>query len=106
MRSEKHCSAHSQAFVQRLGLKWVRAIVVGRNSRTRLYHVHYTPLYRAIGEADNRFWRRPTIEQALERLLALDGVLMGPSLTWLRTAREMKRSGGCLTAGCTRCRSG
>lgn len=55
---------------------YARPITLGPNQRTRLFHVHYKPLYRAIGETDNRHRRRPTIEQALERLLVLDGVLM------------------------------
>ena len=69
---------------------YARPIALGPNGRTRLFHVHYKPLYRAIGETDNRHRRRPTIEQALERLLVLDGVLMDRSLTWLATEREKR----------------
>jgi hypothetical protein len=69
---------------------YARPIALGPNRRTRLFHLHYKPLYRAIGETDNRHRRRPTIEQALERLLVLDGVLMDPSVSWLGTEREKR----------------
>ena len=59
-----------------------------------MYHVHYKPLYAAIGDPDNRHRRRLTIEQAIERLLVLDGVLMDPSLTWLGTEREKRGDDG------------
>ncbi len=75
---------------------YARPIALGPNGRTRLFHVHYKPLYRAIGDTDNRHRRRPTIEQALERLLVLDGVLMDPSLTWLGTEREKRAYFGAL----------
>lgn len=78
-------------FIERLlAHGYVRPIALGPNGRTRLFHVHYKPLYRAIGETDNRHRRRPTIEQALERLLVVDGVLMDRSLTWLGTEREKR----------------
>ncbi len=84
-------------FIARLlALKHARPIALGRSGRTRLYHVHYKPLYVAIGDADNRHRRRPTIEQAIERLLVLDGVLMDPSLTWLGTEREKRTYFGAL----------
>ena len=78
-------------FINRvLAQQYARPIALGPNGRTRSYHVHYKPLYRAIGDTDNRHRRRPTIEQSLERLFVLDGVLMDPSLTWLGTEREKR----------------
>ena len=74
-----------------------RPIALRRNGRTRLYHVHYKPLYAAIGDPDNRHRRRPTVEQAIERLLILDGVLMDSSLTWLGTEREKRTHFGALS---------
>ena len=69
-------------FINRvLAHEYARPIAIGPNGRTRIYHVHYKPLYRAIDDTDNRHRRKPTIEQAFERLLVLDGVLMDPSLT-------------------------
>ncbi|MGE3469903.1 MAG: hypothetical protein AB7O28_06115 [Vicinamibacterales bacterium] len=75
-----------------LAYGYARPIALGPNGRTRLFHLDYKPLYRAIGETDNRHRRRPTIEQALERLLVLDGVLMDPSVSWLGTEREKRVS--------------
>jgi hypothetical protein len=58
------------------------------HGRARLFHVHYKPLYTAIGEPDNRFRRPMTLARAIERLMVLDAVLADPSLTWLATERE------------------
>jgi len=79
-----------------LALKYARPIALGRNGRTRFYHVHYKPLYAAIGDPDNRHRRRLTAEQAIERLMVLDGVLMDPSLIWLGTEREKRTHFGAL----------
>ena len=76
---------------------YVRPIALGPNGRTRIYHVHHKPLYAAIGDPDNRHRRRLTFEQAIERLLVLDGVLMDPSLTWLGTEREKRAHFGGLS---------
>ncbi len=59
-----------------------------RNQRARLYHVHHKPLYRAIGEPDNRHRRPTTLPRAVERLMLLDAVLASRDLTWLATERE------------------
>lgn len=58
------------------------------HGRARLFHVHYKPLYAAIGEPDNRFRRPMTLARAIERLMVLDAVLADPNLTWLATERE------------------
>ena len=58
------------------------------NQRARIYHVHYKPLYRAIGEPDNRHRRPTTLPRAVERLMLLDAVLANRDLTWLATERE------------------
>lgn len=69
---------------------WVRPMPLGARGRVRLYHVHFKTLYRAVGDPDNRFRRRPTVEQAIDRLLVLDGVIADPSVTWLATEREKR----------------
>ncbi len=81
-----------------LALKYARPIALGPNGRTRIYHVHYKPLYAGIGDPDNRHRRRLTAEQAIERLMVLDGLLMDPSLTWLGTEREKRTHFGALVA--------
>jgi hypothetical protein len=56
--------------------------------RARLFHLHYKPLYAAIGEADNRFRRPMTLARAVERLMLLDAVMADRSRTWLGTERD------------------
>jgi hypothetical protein len=56
--------------------------------KARLYHLHYKPLYRAIGEADNRHRRPTTLARAVERLMVLDAVLADRQQTWLATEHE------------------
>lgn len=58
------------------------------NQNARLYHVHYKPLYRSIGEADNRHRRPTTLPRAVERLMLLDAVLADRHLHWLATEQE------------------
>ena len=58
------------------------------HGRARLFHVHYKPLYAAIGEPDNRFRRPMTLARAVERLMVLDAVLTDRHLAWLATERE------------------
>jgi hypothetical protein len=58
------------------------------NQHARLYHLHYKPLYRAIGEADNRHRRPTTLPRAVERLMVLDAVLAERDRQWLATEQE------------------
>jgi hypothetical protein len=71
--------------------KLVTPIELGTTGRTRIFHVHYKPLYAAIGEPDNRNRRRVTVDRAIERLMILDGVLVDRSVTWLGSEREKCR---------------
>ena len=56
--------------------------------RARLYHIHHKPLYRAIGEPDNRHRRPTTLPRAIERLMVLDAVLADRDRTWLATEQD------------------
>jgi hypothetical protein len=56
--------------------------------RARLYHLHSKPLYRAIGEPNNRHRRPTAIPRAIERLMLLDAVLADRERTWLATERD------------------
>src|ERR1700738_881984 len=59
-----------------------------RHNKARLYHIHYKPLYTAIGEPDNRH-RKPTPwPRAIERLMVLDAVLADRGRTWLATEQD------------------
>jgi hypothetical protein len=56
--------------------------------KARLYHVHYKPLYRAIGEPDNRHRRPTALPRAIERLMLLDAVLADRERSWLATEQD------------------
>lgn len=58
------------------------------HNKARVFHLHYKPLYRAIGEADNRHRRPTTLPRAVERLMVLDAVLAERERHWLATERE------------------
>lgn len=58
------------------------------HNRARVYHIHFKPLYRAIGEPDNRYRRPATLARAVERLMVLDAVLADRTRTWLATESE------------------
>ena len=56
--------------------------------RARLFHIHHKPLYRAVGESDNRYRRPTTLPRAIERLMVLDAVLAERGRTWLATEQD------------------
>jgi hypothetical protein len=63
--------------------RFATAITTGKLHRGRMFHVHYKPLWAAIGEPDNRF-RKPTAQgRMIERVMLLDAVLDAPEFTWL-----------------------
>ena len=54
----------------------------------RAFHVHYKPLYRAIGEENNRHRKPVALARALERMILLDAVVADHQRTWLATETE------------------
>jgi hypothetical protein len=56
--------------------------------KARLYHIHHKPLYRAIGEPNNRHRKPTTLPRAIERLMVLDAVLADPDRHWLATEQD------------------
>ena len=75
-------------FIRRLdGRRMATAQRCG-HGRGRLYHLHFKPLYDAIGEKDNRLRRPAQLGRAVERLMLLDAVLADRSVTWLGTERD------------------
>jgi hypothetical protein len=54
----------------------------------RIWHIHHKPLYRLIGEPDNRHRRGTTLPRAIERLMVLDAVLADPNRVWMATERD------------------
>ena len=66
--------------------RFATPIATGKLHRGRMFHVHYKPLWAAIGEPDSRF-RKPTAPgRMIERVMLLDAVLderdfwLGPSM--------------------------
>jgi integrase len=73
-------------FLTRLvGDGYATAITPGALHRGRFYHVHYKPLYEAIGEANNRHRRPASLGRVVERLMLLDAVLADARYGWLGT---------------------
>ena len=70
-----------------LARKYVTAWPCGHH-RARAFHVHYKPLYRAIGDENSRHRRPVALARALERMLILDAVVADRDLTWLATEAE------------------
>lgn len=58
------------------------------HNRARLFHLHYKPLYHAIGEPDSRYRRAVPARQVMHRLMRVDAALTGPDLDWLTTREE------------------
>jgi len=67
---------------------YVTAITPGALHRGRLYHVHYKPLYEAIGEANNRYRRPAPLGRMIERLMVLDAVLADRRHSWLGAEQD------------------
>ena len=86
--------AHGQKthdFLAKLvGRGYAKAITPGALHRGRLYHVQYKPLYRAIGEPDNRHRKLAVLGRFIERLMVLDAVLDDDSCSWLGTERDKR----------------
>jgi len=87
--------AHGQKthdFIRKLiGQGFATAIHLGAVHRGRMFHVHYKPLYAAIGERDNRNRKRATPGRQAERLMLLDAVLDDRARVWLGTETDKRR---------------
>ncbi len=65
-------------------------ITPGALHRGRLYHVQYKPLYKAIGEPNNRHRRPASLGRFVERLMLLDAVLADQRYGWLGTEQDKR----------------
>jgi hypothetical protein len=75
---------NSREFVGRLVARgFARAIEPGPVRRGRLYHVHYKPLYAAIGLPEDRKRRLQSIGRMVEKVMTLDAVLSDRRCWWL-----------------------
>src|SRR5215211_3617436 len=72
-------------------LRLATPIAPGKLHRGRMFHLHYKPLWAAIGEPDNRF-RKPTAQgRMIERVMLLDAVLDDRECTWLGPSMDKRR---------------
>jgi hypothetical protein len=71
--------------------RFATPIATGKLHRGRMFHVHYKPLWAAVGEADNRFRKPAAPGRMIERVMLLDAVLDEPACTWLGPARDKRR---------------
>ena len=71
--------------------RFATPITTGKLHRGRMFHVHYKPLWAAIGEPDNRF-RKPTAQgRMIERVMLLDAVLDDREFIWLGPSMDKRR---------------
>jgi hypothetical protein len=56
-----------------------------------MIHVHYKPLWTAIGEPDSRFRKPATLGRMIERVMLLDAVLDDGEYTWLGPSMDKRR---------------
>jgi hypothetical protein len=76
-------------FESPLARGYVTARRCGHNRACTTFN--YKPLYRAIGEPNNRHRRPVTLARAVERLMVLDAVLGDGGRTWLATNKTSSR---------------
>jgi hypothetical protein len=77
-----------KALVER---RFATPIATGKLHRGRMFHVHYKPLWAAVGEPDNRFRKPAAPGRMIERVMLLDAVLDEPACTWLGPAADKRR---------------
>lgn len=71
--------------------RYATAVPTGPLHRGRLFHVHYKPLWAAIGEPDSRHRKPAALGRLIERVMLLDAVLGDPSHLWLGPSRDKLR---------------
>jgi hypothetical protein len=71
--------------------RFATPIATGKLHRGRMFHVHYKPLWAAVGAPDNRFRKPTALGRMIERVMLLDAVLDEPTCTWLGPAIDKRR---------------
>jgi hypothetical protein len=66
-------------------------IATGKRHRGRMIHVHYKPLWAAIGEPDSRFRKAAAPGRMIERVMLLDAVLDDRELAWMGPSWDKQR---------------
>jgi hypothetical protein len=71
--------------------RFATPVVTGRLHRGRMFHVHYKPLWSAIGEPDSRFRKPNAPGRMIERVMLLDAVLDDRDFVWLGPSMDKRR---------------
>jgi hypothetical protein len=71
--------------------RYATPITTGALHRGRLFHLHYKPLWAAIGEPDSRFRKPAPLGRLIERVMLLDAVLADRDLVWLGPSTDKLR---------------
>jgi hypothetical protein len=71
--------------------RFATPIATGKLHRGRMFHVHYKPLWAAVGEPDNRFRKAAAPVRTIERVMLLDAVPGAATCTWLGPAIDKRR---------------
>ena len=71
--------------------RFATPITTGKLHRGRMFHVHYKPLWAAIGEPDNRFRKPNAPGRMIERVMILDAVLDDRDFVWLGPSTDKRR---------------
>ena len=71
--------------------RFATPIATGKLHRGRMFHVHYKPLWAAIGEPDSRFRKPNAPGRMIERVMVLDAVLDDREFMWLGPAADKRR---------------
>ncbi len=82
----------STDFVQTLvARRFATPVTTGKLHRGRMFHVHYKPLWAAIGEPDSRFRKPAAPGRLIERVMLLDAVLDDREVVWLGPSADKRR---------------
>ena len=71
--------------------RFATPIATGKLHRGRMFHVHYKPLWAAIGEPDSRFRKPNAPGRMIERVMLLDAVLDDRDYVWLGPSIDKRR---------------
>jgi hypothetical protein len=71
--------------------RFATPIATGKLHRGRMFHVHYKPLWAAIGEPDSRVRKPNAPGRMIERVMVLDAVLDDREFVWLGPAADKRR---------------
>jgi hypothetical protein len=76
-------------FLERLlAARMATAFNLGPTGRIRIFHLHYKPLYAAVGDPENRNRKPIALGRAIERMMLLDAVVTDGEFLWLGTERD------------------